>query len=124
MDWIEIVASIMKSIRNEGHQTSFPNISSSLNGHRRTKDLHILNGKVRKNFNSTKMHFFALEYIPPRNRGGDYDKLLLQQEAHWIHDLSALKYPGLNDAFSFKSFLYVPFSLYFYSYSLFCFVLI
>lgn len=57
------------------------------------------------NFDSSKMHFYALEYIPPEERGGNYDKLLLQREARWIHDLSALKHLGLNDAFSFKLFL-------------------
>ena len=57
------------------------------------------------NFDSSCMHFFALEHIPPGDRGGDYDKLLLQKEAKWIHQLSALKSPGLNDGFSFKPFL-------------------
>lgn len=56
-------------------------------------------------FDCSKMHFFALKHIPPGDRGGDYDKILLQREARWIHELSALKYPGLNDAYSFKSFL-------------------
>lgn len=56
-------------------------------------------------FDSLKLHFSALEHIPPGDRGGDYDKILLQKEAKWIYELSALKYPGLNNAFSFKPFL-------------------
>lgn len=60
---------------------------------------------LQHNFDSSCLHFFALEHIPPGDRGGDYDKLLLQKEACWIQELSALKYPGMNDAFSCKSFL-------------------
>lgn len=54
---------------------------------------------------SLQMRFFALEYNPPGDRGGNYDQLLLQKESKWIHQFSALKTPGLNDAFSFKPFL-------------------
>lgn len=56
-------------------------------------------------FDSTKINFFALEHIPINEKGGDADKLLLQQETEWIFNLSATKHPGLNDALSFKSFL-------------------
>lgn len=48
------------------------------------------------NFNDTKMHFFALEHVPPNERGGDNDKSLLQREARWISVLGALRPPGLN----------------------------
>lgn len=60
---------------------------------------------LQHNFDANCLHFFALEHIPPGVRGGDYDKLLLQKEARWIHELSALQHPGMNDAFSFKPFL-------------------
>ena len=56
-------------------------------------------------FNSKKMKFSALEYITPGERGGNYDKILLQKEAKWIHCLTALTLPGLNEALSFKPFL-------------------
>lgn len=56
-------------------------------------------------FDDTKMHFYALEYAPPNEMGGDYDKILLQCETKWISDLCALQYPGLNDVLSFKPFL-------------------
>lgn len=59
------------------------------------------------NFDCSKMHFFALEHISPGDRGGDYDKTILQLEGRWIHKLSALNYPGFNDAYSFKPFLWL-----------------
>lgn len=51
------------------------------------------------------MHFFALENVPPNERGGDNDMILLQHEALWISDLAALRPPGLNDTLTFKPFL-------------------
>lgn len=56
-------------------------------------------------FDCTKKNFFALEYIPINERGGDVDKLLLQRETKWIFNLSATKHSGLNDSLSFKPFL-------------------
>lgn len=56
-------------------------------------------------FDDTMMRFVALEYVPPGERGGNYDQILLQREAKWISNLDALKAPGLNDAFSYKPFL-------------------
>lgn len=61
------------------------------------------------NVDDSKMHFFALEHVPPNERGGDNDNILLQHEARWISDLDALRHPGLNDALNFKSFLYTSF---------------
>lgn len=55
-------------------------------------------------FDATKMTFFALEHIPTNERGGDVDRLLLRRETKLIFNLSATKYPGLNDALSFKPF--------------------
>lgn len=50
------------------------------------------------NFESQNMKFFALEHIPPHERGGDNDKSLLQRETKWIYTLSATRYPRLNYA--------------------------
>lgn len=55
--------------------------------------------------NQSKMQFFTLEYTPRNERGGDNDRFLLQREARWIHNLSDLKHPCLNEALSYKSFL-------------------
>lgn len=52
-----------------------------------------------------KIHFIALDHIPPHERGGNMDKKLLQSEARWIYKLSANKYPGLNEAMRFKPFI-------------------
>lgn len=51
------------------------------------------------------MTFIGLEHIPESPRGGDLDKRILQKEALWIAVLEATTPPGLNEAFSFKSFL-------------------
>lgn len=56
-------------------------------------------------FDDSKMHFSAMEYAPPNERGGDYDRTLLQRETKWIFTLNALKHPGLNDVLSYKPFL-------------------
>lgn len=60
---------------------------------------------LHHNFDDTKIHFFALENVPPNERGGDNDMILLQHEALWISDLAALRPPGLNDTLTFKPFL-------------------
>lgn len=57
------------------------------------------------NHNLKMIGFFALEYIPPHERGGDIDKKLLQIEAKWIYLLQATRYPGLNEGISYKPFL-------------------
>ncbi|XP_040196440.1 uncharacterized protein LOC120929221 [Rana temporaria] len=49
--------------------------------------------------------FFALEVISPPERGGDFDKKILQREARWIFDQRATYIPGLNTSLSFKPFL-------------------
>lgn len=51
------------------------------------------------------IRFAALEHVPPHIRGGDIDTILLQMETRWIHLLDAVRFPGLNEYISFKSFL-------------------
>lgn len=51
------------------------------------------------------VRFFALERIHTDVRGGDWDNLILQREARWIHCLAPTQPPGLNDTISYKPFL-------------------
>lgn len=46
-------------------------------------------------FQVAKMKFFALEYVPTHERGGDVDKIL-QRETKLIYSLAATIHPGLN----------------------------
>lgn len=57
------------------------------------------------NHNLAMIGFFALEHIPPHDRGGDIDKQLLQLEAKLIYLLQATRTPGLNEGISYKPFL-------------------
>lgn len=55
--------------------------------------------------NHSFVSFFALEVIPEPERGGDFNKKILQQENKWIFNQRATYPPGLNTALSFKPFL-------------------
>lgn len=57
------------------------------------------------NFDPHVVRFAALGQIPSHARGGNIDNSLLQMETRWIYLLDAVKYPGLNEYISFKSFL-------------------
>lgn len=52
-----------------------------------------------------RVEFFALDRVHPSLRGGDWNKLLLQRELRWIHQLKAAIFPGLNEAVNYKPFL-------------------
>lgn len=54
-------------------------------------------------FNGFK--FLPLTVIPPHDRGGDWDRALLQAESRWIFQLHSDRTPGLNDNISFPHFL-------------------
>lgn len=56
-------------------------------------------------YDSGAVRFAALEHVPLHARGGDIDITLLQLETRWIHNLDAIKFPGLNKYISFKFFL-------------------
>lgn len=51
------------------------------------------------------LKFLPLMVLPRYDRGGDWDRLLLQTEARWIFCLRADHPPGLNEAISFAPFL-------------------
>lgn len=42
---------------------------------------------------------------PSRQKGGDFDPLVLQHETRWIWELEATKAPSLNGSLSFVPFL-------------------
>ncbi|XP_077339255.1 uncharacterized protein LOC143983433 [Lithobates pipiens] len=52
-----------------------------------------------------KFTFVALDRIHIPARGGDWNKILLQREQRWIHNLDATSAPGLNESTSFAPFL-------------------
>ena len=56
-------------------------------------------------FSNKVVSFIALAVIPKNDRGGNWDKLVLQRETLWIERLNALYAPGLNEAQSYKPFL-------------------
>lgn len=56
-------------------------------------------------FDLSKINFFALDHIPPHERGGDIDKKLLQLESKCIYLLQATRYPGLNERIRYKPFI-------------------
>lgn len=66
-----------------------------------------LNRHIAKehNYDPNVVRFAALEHVPSHARGGNIDTTLLQMETRWIHLLDAVKFPGLNEYISFKSFL-------------------
>lgn len=55
-------------------------------------------------FDSSLVRFAALEHVPLHARGGGIDGTLLQLETKWLRSLY-VKYPGLKEYISFKSFL-------------------
>ncbi len=57
------------------------------------------------NKNDSLLKIEALEHIRPLDRGGDRIRRLNQRETFWIHQLDALRYPGLNEDIEFKCFL-------------------
>lgn len=59
----------------------------------------------KHNKNPHCFRFFAPERIHNDIRGGDWDRLILQREARWIHQLGATQAPGPNVAVNFKPFL-------------------
>lgn len=52
-----------------------------------------------------RIKFLVLDRVHPPQRGGDWDKRLMQIESRWIFYLGATSPPGLNDSLSFKPFL-------------------
>lgn len=52
-----------------------------------------------------KINILVLNRVHPNNRGGDWDKVLLQKETRWIVALQATSPPGLNDCISYRPFL-------------------
>lgn len=54
--------------------------------------------------NIPRIKFLVLDRVHP-NRGGDWDKILLQRETRWIVALQATLPPGLNDYISYRPFL-------------------
>lgn len=60
---------------------------------------------ITHNYNFQGFKFLPLAVIPPPERGGDWSKLLLQQESKWIFRLNATSPPGLNEGLSFAPFL-------------------
>lgn len=66
----------------------------------------LLEDMERGNTNPHSVRFFAFERIHTNIWGGDWDGLILQREARWIHHLGAAQSPGLNDATSFKAFFF------------------
>lgn len=59
------------------------------------------------NYDPDVVHFAALDHVPLHARGGNIDTTLLQMETRWMHLLDAVKFPGLNEYISFKSFLWI-----------------
>lgn len=57
------------------------------------------------NYKMPKVSFTALNRIHIPERGGDWNKILLQHEQRWIFKLNFTSFPGLNDAISFSPFL-------------------
>ena len=57
------------------------------------------------NYIVPKVSFTALYRIHIPNRGGDWNKILLQHEQCWIFRLQATIFPGLNESISFAPFL-------------------
>lgn len=51
------------------------------------------------------VHFTILDQVHPDNRGGDWNKLLLQCAVRWIAELNATLPPGLNTQLSYHLFV-------------------
>lgn len=52
-----------------------------------------------------KISFLILDRVHTSRRGGDINKLLLQQEQRWIFHQNATQPPGLNGSISYRPFL-------------------
>lgn len=52
-----------------------------------------------------KVSFTVLDRVHIPDRGGDWNKILLQHEQRWICRLQATIFPGLNKSISFAPFL-------------------
>lgn len=61
--------------------------------------LHTLRTKA------TQIKFLILDRIHRNPRGWHWNKVLLQMELRWIHNLKATCSPGLNEVICFKPFL-------------------
>lgn len=53
------------------------------------------------NFDVSVMQFMAFDRVYKEERGGDFNKRVLQRKTKWIHSLKATVPPGLNDSISF-----------------------
>lgn len=60
---------------------------------------------ITHNYDFIGFKFFPLAIVPPPDRGGDWNKILLQAESRWIFKLRATSPPGLNEGISFAPFL-------------------
>lgn len=60
---------------------------------------------LEHNHKVPKVSFTALDQIHIPDRGGDWNKILLQHEQRWIFKLQAMTFPGLNESISFAPFL-------------------
>lgn len=56
-------------------------------------------------FDTSSVSFFVLAVVPKNPRGGEWDKLILQQKTLWIERLVTIYSPGLNETQSYKPFL-------------------
>lgn len=56
-------------------------------------------------YDASFISFQVLEAVRPDPRGGNWNQRLLQSETLWIERLEAYKFPGLNEAHSYKAFL-------------------
>ena len=54
--------------------------------------------------NDSLLRIQGVEHIKPLPRGGDRLKRLNQRETFWIHQLDAMRYPGLNEDIDFTCF--------------------
>lgn len=59
----------------------------------------------RHDYKMSKVSFTALDRVHIPDRGGDWNKTLLQWEQRWIFRLLASTYPSLNESISFAPFL-------------------
>lgn len=65
---------------------------------------------VARHFNAVKhearqLQYMGIEVVQTPRRGGDRDKLLLQREAYWIHQLDTLIPKGMNEELVLSCFL-------------------
>lgn len=65
---------------------------------------------IARHFNNVKhdictLRFQGIEVVHPLPRGGDRDRVLLQQEARWIHFLDTVFPRGLNEELVLNCFL-------------------